>query len=98
MVSFVTSHFKKSVLAEFEQDLFKHQHWARAPQNGEGLPSKQGVGYSSQRGTKQGLNCTLEELKEHNFTELKYRHSNSVWGEFDLLWNFLFNKKKKYVT
>lgn len=58
-----TRHIKGHILAEFEQYLFKHKHWPCAAQDGEGLPGKQGIGYSSQRGSEQRLNCTLGNRK-----------------------------------
>lgn len=52
------------LLAEFEEDLLKHEHWASAPQDGEGLPSKQGVGDPCHGCSKQRLNCTLWRRKK----------------------------------
>lgn len=46
-------HENSNLLAEFEQYLFKYKHWSCAAQNGEGLPSKQGIRYSSKRCSKQ---------------------------------------------
>ena len=57
MTDFIT--LNQNLLAEFEQYLFEYKHRPRAAQDGEGLPGEQGVGYPSQRGSKQRLNCTL---------------------------------------
>lgn len=48
-----------NVLAEFEQYLLEHEHGSSAAQDGERLPGKQGIRYSSQGGSKQRLNGTL---------------------------------------
>lgn len=59
----------RNVLAEFEQYLLKHQHGPGAAQDGERLPGKQGIRYSSQRGSKQRLDGTLtEERKRRSVT------------------------------
>lgn len=58
----------KSVLAELEQYLLKHQHRSSAAQDGEGLPGEQGIHYSSQGGSKQRLNGTLREEKRRSVT------------------------------
>lgn len=62
------SHGKDDVLAEFEQYLLKYKHRTRAAQDGEGLPGKQGIGDSSQRGSEQRLDRTLEsENKQRGY-------------------------------
>lgn len=48
-------------LAEFEEDLLKHQYRPSAAQNSERLPSKQRVRYPSHRGTKQRLYSALKD-------------------------------------
>lgn len=52
------------LLAEFEQNLFKHKHWSSASQDGESLSCKQGIGNPSHGGSKQGFNCTLRGGKK----------------------------------
>lgn len=47
------------LLAEFEQNLFKHKHWPSTSKDGESLSGKQGIGNPSHGGSKQGFNCTL---------------------------------------
>lgn len=49
----------KVLLAELEQNLFKHKHWSGTPQDGEGLSRKQGIGDPGHGGSEQGFNCTL---------------------------------------
>lgn len=51
---------KDNLLAELEEDLLKDQNWSCAAQDGEGLTGKQGVGYPSHGGPKQGLNRALK--------------------------------------
>ena len=51
------------LLAEFEQNLFKHKHWPSASQDGESLAGKQGIGDPSHGGSKQGFNRTLQREK-----------------------------------
>lgn len=53
------------LLAEFEQDLFKHKHWSSASQDSESLSRKQGVGDPGHGGSEQGLDCTLRGKKHH---------------------------------
>lgn len=55
-----------NVLAEFEQYFLKDEHGPSAAQDGERLPSKQGIGYPSQRGSKQRLNGTLTGQKRRS--------------------------------
>ena len=59
-----------NLLAEFEEDLLKHQHRPCAAQDGERLSSKQGVGHACHGSSKQGLNRTLEG-KQNKQTTLK---------------------------
>lgn len=62
------------LLAEFEQNLFKHKHWPSTSQDGESLPRKQGIGNPGHGGSKQGFNCTLRERKKNH----PWVHSSSV--------------------
>lgn len=54
------------LLAELEQNLLKHEDWPGAPQDGEGLPSKQGVSNPRHGRSKQGFNCTLRRRKNQS--------------------------------
>lgn len=62
-----SSNFQKNnvLLAELEQNLLEHEHRASAPQDGKGLPSKQGVGDPRHGCSKQGFNCTLRRRKNN---------------------------------
>lgn len=51
-------------LAEFEEDLLKHQDRTSAAQNSERLPSKQRVRYPGHRGTKQRLYSALRDTNQ----------------------------------
>lgn len=76
----VTPH--NSILAELEQDFLKDKNRPRAAQDGEGLTSKKGVGYSSHWSSKQGLNGALETweiMSWMNVTEI------NCWFNFQML-------------
>lgn len=62
------------LLAEFEQNLFKHKHWPSASQDGESLSGKQGIGNPSHGGSEQGFNCTLRGEKKSSVSPALIRN------------------------
>lgn len=72
-----SSNFQKNnvLLAELEQNLLKHEHRASAPQDGKGLPSKQGVGNPRHGCSKQGFDCTLRRRKNNQSLWLSAENS-----------------------
>lgn len=67
------------LLAELEQNLFKHQHGPRTSQDGERLPGKERVRDPGHGRSKQRLDCTLRRKKQKSgvhipaLEELAYR-------------------------
>lgn len=83
-----------NLLAEFEEDLLKHQDRTSAAQDSERLPSKQRVRYPSHRGAEQRLYSTLKDTNQP-LTELHFvfaqacaviKHIKIVLLLFDPLW------------